>query len=181
MEDPEVPLEQVHEELEHRAKRGESWTLGVALTAAILAGLAAIAALLSGHHANEGMLEQLRASDQWNYYQAKGIKASVLSAKKELLTAMGRVPDEKDQQKLLEYKKVQENIFRDAKEKELASREHMQAHVIFARGVTLFQVAIAVSAISVLTRRRRFWYVGIAFGVVGLGFLVQGLLFGRLL
>src|SRR2546427_1180411 len=52
-----------------------------ALSAAVLAALAAVASLLSGHYSNEAMLEQLRASDQWNYYQAKGIKASVLSAK----------------------------------------------------------------------------------------------------
>jgi hypothetical protein len=178
MEDPEVPLEQVHEDIQHHAKNGENWTLGVALTAAILAGLAALTALLSGHHANEGMLDQIHASDQWNYYQAKGIKSSVLSTKAELLTALGKTPDPKDHEKLANYKKEQEDIFRDATEKEHASQGHMRAHIIFARGVTLFQVAIAVSAISVLTRRRPFWYLGIGFGVVGLGFLLQGLLFG---
>ena len=177
MEDPEVPLEHVHEEMEHHAQHGERWTLGVALTAAILAGLAAITALLSGHHANEGMLEQIHASDQWNYYQAKGIKAAVLATKIDLLTASGKPAGPQDEEKLRSYKSEQDDIFRDAKEKEHASQRHMRAHVIFARGVTLFQVAIAVSAISVLTRRKPFWFLGIAFGAVGLGFLAQGLLF----
>jgi hypothetical protein len=40
----------------------------------------------------------------------------------------------------------------------------------------MFQVAIGVAAISVLTRRRRFWIVGMAFGLIGLIFLIQGLL-----
>jgi hypothetical protein len=180
MEDPEVPLEHLQDELEYRAKHGENWTLGVALTAAILAGLAAISALLSGHHANEGMLDQIRASDQWSYYQAKGIKASVLTAKKDIFTAIGKPVDERDQEKLLQYKKEQDEVFRDAKEREKESQAHMRAHVIYARGVTLFQVAIAVSAVSVLTRRRPFWYLGIAFGVLGVGFLIQGLLFDGL-
>src|SRR5690242_15478689 len=105
MDEPEVPLEQVHEDIHHHATRGESWTMGVALTAAVLAGLAAIAGLLSGHHANEGMLEQIRASDQWNYYQAKGIKAAVLNAKTELLSGLGKTVDEKDRAKLADYKK----------------------------------------------------------------------------
>src|SRR5689334_11823532 len=176
MEDSDVPLEQVHEDLHHHAKQGESWTLGVALTAALLAGLAAVTALLSGHHANEGMLEQIHASDQWNYYQSKGIKAAVLSSKMELLSGLGKAPDEKDRAKAAEYKKEQETIFQEAKEHEKASQGHMHSHVIFARGVTLFQVAIAVSAVSVLTKRRKFWYLGIFFGIIGLGFLAQGLI-----
>src|SRR5689334_22012770 len=150
MEDPEVPLEQVSEDIHHRAKHGERWVLGVALTTAVLAGFAAIAALLSGHHANEGMLDQIHASDRWNYYQAKGIKAAVLTTKMELLTGLGKTPDEKDRAKAAEYKQEQDAIFKEAKEKEEASQAHMHAHVIFARGVTMFQVAIAVSAISVL-------------------------------
>jgi hypothetical protein len=49
--------------------------------------------------------------------------------------------------------------------------------VILARGVTMFQIAIAVAAISVLTKRTRFWYVALGFAVVGLFFLVQGSFF----
>jgi Domain of unknown function (DUF4337) len=176
MEDSDVPLEQVHEDLHHHAKQSERWTLGVALTTALLAGLAAITALFSGHHANEGMLEQILASDQWSYYQAKGIKAAVLNAKIELLTGLGKIADEKDRAKAADYKREQEETSRLAKEKEASSKAHMGLHVIYARGVTLFQVAIAVSAISVLTRRRAFWFVGIAFGCVGVVFLAQGLI-----
>ena len=40
--------------------------------------------------------------------------------------------------------------------------------------MTLFQVAIAVAAISALTRKRRFFLVGLAFGFGGLAFLIQG-------
>ncbi len=43
-------------------------------------------------------------------------------------------------------------------------------------GVTLFQVAISVAAISVLVRRRRFWWVSMGFGLVGFVFFIQGLM-----
>jgi len=56
----------------------------------------------------------------------------------------------------------------------------MDRHLIFARGVTMFQIAIAVAAISVLTKRTRFWYVGLAFGAAGVFFLLQGWLFPHL-
>ena len=50
----------------------------VALTAALLSVLAAITALFASHYANEAMIEQIQASDQWSFYQAKGIKSVVL-------------------------------------------------------------------------------------------------------
>src|SRR2546421_12707398 len=71
MEEAEVPLEHLHEEIHHHAEHGgPPWISWVALSTAILAVLAAIAGLLSGKHANEAMMSQIQASDQWGYYQA---------------------------------------------------------------------------------------------------------------
>src|ERR1041385_8777375 len=82
VEEAEVPLEHLHEQVHHSAEHsGETWISWVALSTAILAVLAAIAGLLSGKNANEAMMSQIEASDQWNYYQAKSIKAAVLDAK----------------------------------------------------------------------------------------------------
>ena len=69
--------------------------MGVALTAALLAVLAAITALMAEHHANEAMMLQIQSSDQWNFYQAKSIKASLLTTKAELLKALGKKVEEK--------------------------------------------------------------------------------------
>src|SRR5207244_3369499 len=97
VEEQEPPIDDVHEEIHRRAEgTGARWVSGVALSAAILAALAAVASLLSGHHANEATLEQLRASDQWAYYQAKGIKAAILSAKIDVLQSVGKQPADAD-------------------------------------------------------------------------------------
>ena len=50
----------------------------------------------------------------------------------------------------------------------------MRQHEKYAYGVTMFQVAIAVAAISVLTKRPALWFVGLAFGMAGGVFLVLG-------
>jgi hypothetical protein len=177
MEAPEVPLEQTHEDMHHHAHNSRvGWVMGVALTAAILAAFAAVTSLLAGHHANEAMVEQMESSDQWAYYQAKGIKANLLASKIELLQALDKPVSHKDEEKIKEYKEEQEKISEIAKEKKHESEGHLHNHVIYARGVTLFQVAIAISAISVLTKKRLFWFVGMAFGAGGLLFFVQGLL-----
>jgi lipopolysaccharide export LptBFGC system permease protein LptF len=177
MEAPEVPTEHLHEHMhEHAHASKKSWIMWVALSSALLAGLAAVTSLLAGHHANEAMVEQIKASDQWSYYQAKGVKANVLASKMELLQALGKTPDDKDARKLGEYKKEQEDISSEARAKEIEAKHHLESHVIFARGVTLFQVAIAIGAISVLTHRRRYWIVSLIFGLGGVFFLGQGLI-----
>jgi hypothetical protein len=175
MEESEVPTEHLHEAIEHHAEHSKApWTMGVALSSALLAGLAAVCSLLAGHHANEAMVDQIQGSDNWAYYQAKGIKAAVLGSKMELLEAEGKPVAAKDREKMADYKKEQDDIAAEAKEKEHSSEEHLHLHVIFSRGVTLFQIAIAIGAISALTNRKAFWFVSLAFGVAGIFFLAQG-------
>jgi hypothetical protein len=177
MEAPEVPLEQTQEHIHEHAHHSKvSWILGVALTSALLAAFAAVSSLLAGHHANEAMMEQMQASDQWAYYQAKGIKAGVLAAKVDLLHALGKEISTGDEEKIKQYKDDQDKIQEDAKHQQEMSESHLHTHVVLARSVTMFQVAIAISAIAILTKRKRFWYVGIAFGVVGIAFFIQGFL-----
>jgi hypothetical protein len=186
MEEVEVPIEGVQEEIHHHATHEagqgsphesapQGWFSYVALSSALLAGLAAVSALLSGHHANDAMLEQLRSSDHWSYYQAKSIKSSVLSTRIAILQAMGHPASEADQEKVKQYEEDQKEISTEAKKTEEDSRKHFTTHEVFARAVTFFQIAIAIGAISVLTRRKRFFWVSLGAGVVGLGFLVQGL------
>jgi hypothetical protein len=169
MEEAEVPLEHLHEQVHHSAEHSrDTWISWVALSTAILAVLAAIAGLLSGQHANEAMMNQIEASDQWNYYQAKSIKASVLDTKMSLAGA----PNESDQTKRDRYEKEQEEIKSEAEHKEAAAKSNFHKHEVFARGVTMFQIAIAVAAISALTKKRKFWIVSLIFGSVGCIFLV---------
>jgi hypothetical protein len=149
--------------------------MGVALVTAIFAAAAAVASLLAGGHINEGMISQIQASDQWAYYQAKGIKAEVLGAKLELLEGEGKTAKAADVAKVEQYKKDQESISEKAKDLETESREHLEKHEKLAGSVTFFQIAIAISAIAVLTKRRSFWYVGICIGVVGVVELAMAL------
>src|SRR5881392_2957149 len=121
MEEAEVPLEHLQEHVRHSAEQGyAAWISWVALSTAILAVLAAIAGLLSGMHANEAMMSQIESSDQWGYYQAKSIKASVLDAK----IALANAPNEADSQKRDRYEKEQEEIKTDAEKKGTEAKSH---------------------------------------------------------
>lgn len=177
MEEAEVPLEQVQEHIEHHAHLSqEKWISWVALSTALLAALAAITALLAGDHANEAMVSQIQSSDLWAFYQAKGIKAAVLSTQVEVLKALGKPVDPAQEKKLADYASEQQTIQEDATQKQEAAEQHLRHHVILARGVTMFQIAIAIAAISILTKRRVFWGLSLILGIFGAVFLVMGLL-----
>jgi ribosomal protein S1 len=180
MEEVEAPIEKIQEKIEELAREGheheaeDQWVNRVALSSAIIAVFAAIAALQSGHHSSEALIEQIQSSNQWAYYQAKGIKGHLLATKIDLFAANGHAVSEDDKAKLDSYRDDQEKISEIAKEKQEAAEHHLKIHQAMAKSVTFFQIAIAISAISILVRRRKFWYGSLAFASIGLGFFVWG-------
>jgi hypothetical protein len=176
MEEQETPLEDVHEQIHHHAEHSrEGWIMGVALSTALLAALAAIASLLSGDNVNEAMYDQMLASDKWNYYQAEGIKKSVLEARADLTESDSKSAGTL-RAKIKDYDATRERLKEQASEKEQSAVARMTRHHKIAKSVTWSQIAIAVSAISVLTRQKWFWLVGLGFGGAGLYFLLWGVL-----
>jgi len=177
MEDSEVPTEHLHEEIHHGAEHGgERWMLGVALSSALLASLAAVASLQAGHSSHEAMISQIESANQWSYFQSKSIKEAQLKSKMEILDALGKPASETDKNKSLEYQKDKEEIQKKAEEFQKEAKHNLRSHQVLSRSVTMFQIAIAIGAISVLMRRRRFWLVSIAFGLAGVFFVLQALL-----
>lgn len=166
--------EKIHEESHHAAGDPKlKWILGVALFTALVSVMAALTGLLSAHHENESLIAQMKSSDQWSYYQAKGIKQELISATVKIMKSENT--DIASLNKIERYKQEQEQIKQKAEAFERETEEHLTRHVKLASGVTLFQISIAISAISILTRRKFFWYIGIGFALVACSFLVQGL------
>ena len=166
MEEMEVPTEHLSDEINETAREArerKKWSFYVAISTALMAVFAAVTSLMAGHHSNEALIEQIKASDQWNYYQAKGIKAEILS-----LSPSGSP----DTIKLKKYNNDQQQIKTVAEDHEKKSEEHLKKHLILARSVTLFQIAIAISAISVLTEKRPLWYMSIILSIVGAAFFI---------
>jgi hypothetical protein len=184
MDEIEDYSESIHEQSDehaHHAAHGGSpkdkWVVYVAMTTAIFAVLAAICGLLAGDHADEAMLAQMRASDTWAHYQAKGIKADVINASNSVLVALGKAPDTAATNRIKHEKKDQLEIMDKAKDYQKESDEHVARHKILARGVTMFQIAIAIGAISIITKRKLLWVISMGFAAAGIIFLVLGTAF----
>ena len=177
MEESERPTEFVEEQINHQAlhSKGDR-TAWVAVTTAILAAFAAVGSLLSNSRSNEAMMLQIQSTDQWSYYQEKGLRATLLASKIELLEVLNRPvpPSEKD--------KIQADLDKQAAVKTEAETEGREAehlfrkHEAFSWSVTGFQIGISLSAISLLTKRRGFLLLGLGSGATGLFLLIFGFL-----
>ena len=190
-EGPEVDTDKLHEaiqeELEHD---GGTFLKRIALTTAILAACAAIASLRAGATVNEALVLktestrlQAEASDQWTFYQAKGIKAAVQDASATSWLAIGKEPPAKYAEEQKRYKDQQVEISKKAQEKEHARDEKskeadhlLHEHHGFANAVALFQVSIALGAVAALTRDKLVWFGSMGAGLIGLAFFAKAFL-----
>ena len=175
MEEMEVPTEHLHEHINEQAEHSkDKWSMYLAVSTAIMAVMAAFGSLLAGHHSNEALISQIKSSDQWAYYQAKGIKEEILVNSDSMFAAIGKPIPAGDGQKRLKYEADKEAIKEKADGMEKSSEEHMNIHVVFSRSVTIYQIAVAISAIAIVTRKKFMWYLSILLAVAGSIFLVLG-------
>jgi glucan biosynthesis protein len=172
--------EAIDEEIE---KKGGALLRTIALTTAIFAALAAIASLQAGGSVNEALALkteatrlQAEASDQWTYYQAKGLKATATELAKNSWAALDKKPPEELDKSLERYAEDQRKSKEKAEELEKqrdekgAEADHlMHRHHFFAQAVALLQVAIALGAVAALTRKRIVWVGSALLGVAGAG------------
>jgi glucan-binding YG repeat protein len=160
------------------------------LTTAVLAAFAAVAALRAGSTVNEALMLktestqlQAQASDQWTYYQAKGVKAAVQEATRATWEAAGKAVPQKLPEQIKRYAEEQVEIKKaaEAKEKERDEKSAeaevlLHQHHRFANTVALFQVSIALGALAALTRNRSLWWGSMFLGLSGIALSVMAFL-----
>ncbi len=178
-------MRQEPHELEERAHeaRQDSSLAPVSVTMAILAVLVAAVSLL-GHRAHtEELLQQTKATDHWAYYQAKNIRRhtyelfldllSVTPAKESERAAQVK---EKYQGEIDRYKQEQKKIEEDAREFEKETDRARRKADRFDLGEGFLEAALVIASVTLLTKRRLYWAMGIALGLVGLAVASTGLL-----
>jgi hypothetical protein len=181
-EGPEVDTETLNEAIHDAVEKGGGFLKRVALTTAVLAAFAAVASLRAGATINEALLLkteatrfQAEASDQWAYYQAKGIKAAVEEAARTVWLAADKAAPAALEDTVQRYAHEQQDIQHDAREKErerdAKSKEADQLlahHHGFANSVALFQIAIALGAVAALTQGRALWVGSMLLGAAAI-------------
>ena len=172
-------------ELEHAAQHDPGGFAGqLAVITAILATVGALFSYMGGAtqadaglHKNDAAIKKTEASNQWNYYQAKSGKQNLSELAQELAPDARKTfyADEIKRYKTekAEIKLAAERLEAESKAWDERSAEKMHQHHRWAQATTALQIAIAMAAIALLTKRR--WLEKLVIGMSAVGVVLGGL------
>ena len=179
MSDDEFHVHGVHEhEIEYQAHGGDAFASRIAVVTAVLATIGAVFSFQGGAEQNDALIykndaaiHRTEASDQWNFYQAKSNKQNLAELGATLTTGDAQAAYRKEAAR---YASEKAEIEPKAKALEQASAEadhksevSLHTHHRWAQAITLIQVAISLSAITLLARKRWMQYAAYAVGAAG--------------
>lgn len=170
-------------------EKKEPWLNYLALTTVVFAVCATLSTFKGGNYSTRSVLAHGQASNFWAYYQAKSIKSYLYELQKENyeFEAKERRPAlseasikeydaiiESYAKKIKKYDDDKNAISKDAKEQEQI-REDAQKHSgIFGIAVIYLQVAILLSSIAALLKKKPLWFLGLVVGAIGMVYFVDG-------
>jgi hypothetical protein len=179
----ETDIHEIQERIEEA--RHDPGMKPVSLTMAVLAVLVAVVALL-GHRTHiEQVLAQSKASDQWAYYQAKGIRRHTYEIFSELMSTAATKDAVKAEEARAKFTKQAERYRDEQKEIETEARKLEQEVMVAGRranrfnmGEVFLEIALVVTSITLLTTHRGYWVMGLLFAALGVivaatGYLVH--------
>lgn len=178
--------EELNELQEHAEHAKEDPSLApVSVTMAILAVLVAVVSLL-GHRAHtEEVVFQGQSSDAWAHYQAKNIRShedalfiDQTSVQPNTDAASLAKLRDKYSQEVERYKNEMDDLSREARKLDGEVHTEMDRADRFDLAEVFLEIGLVITSITILSRRRIFWYLGIVLGVVGIvvgatGFLLH--------
>jgi len=169
-------------------EKKEKWLGFVATTTIVFAVCATLSTFKGGQHSTRAVLSQSKAANQWAYYQAKDLKQYLHELQKDglelSLLGAGKAGGDYAQavrgraaayaEKIAKYEGQKEEIKRQAEAFD-ASIAESQAHSgAFGMAVIFLQIAILLSSVSALMKRKEIWYGGMAVGAVGVVYFANG-------
>jgi hypothetical protein len=168
------------EHAEHAAHDGNPFLITVSVTIALLAVAAATVGSFETIETsavtiakNEAVLFQNKATDNWNFVQAKSIKKNMYD---NAAAAGGPKADDfvkqskKNETEQEDIRKKAEEFEHKSEAKLEASEVHEKRHHVLTVAVTMLHISIAIATIAIITRGMRWpWYCSLALGAVGLG------------
>jgi hypothetical protein len=172
------------QELQENAEHGsESSLRPVAFTMSVLAVMVAVTTVLGHRTHTEAVLNQAKASDSWNEYQAKKNRAYDTSLMTDLFGVVTIADKDKANKIASGYSSHQEK-WADDEEATKKKAEAFEEEVKMAErranrfdlGEALLEIALVVTSVTLLTRSRTYWYLGIVFAIGGIASALSVLL-----
>jgi hypothetical protein len=171
----------------------EKWIKGVVITTTCLAVMTAIAAARGGACGLKTQLLTGIESSKWAYYQAKSIKQNLAETQKNAFEVEVLGAANVEQKTLYEeklkiatreidrYSTEKNQIKIEAEEASALNRLIAKKGNFFSGAVVFFQIAIMLSSVSALLKKKFMWVLGMLFGVIATVLLAYGLFIQPLL
>jgi hypothetical protein len=175
--------EEIHELAEHahHGAHDEGMAI-VTITMAVLAVLVAVSSLMGHRTHTEELLAQTRATDEWAYYQAKDIRRRSYEVFLDQMTVFTLQNPQNAAAAKDKYEKQLEVYAKQLKELEAAARELETEVAALQRradrydlGEVLLEAALVICSITLLTKKRAFWGVGVFLGTAGVAIALTAL------
>jgi len=156
-------LEHAREGIQHAHHQDDARARKTAVLIAVLAAGLAVTDLAEKSAQNEFLTRHVALSDDWSFYQAKNVRATIRSSESNLLASL---PPSPDITKRIRAAQAEEARMRDDPEsgdgmKQLAERAKVQTedrnralHIYhhYELAVSALQIAIVLASVSVVTR-----------------------------
>jgi hypothetical protein len=153
---------------------GEESLINISLAISILAVLVAMVTVLGHRTHTEAVLMQARATDEWNLYEAKKIRQDSLGVVIDQMALAPTTDAKATAAKIGEYKAHMAKWTADLKEESDQANDYQaevkkaeKKAVRFDIGEALLQISVVLSSITLFTRRKSFFYGGVALGAGG--------------
>jgi hypothetical protein len=165
-------LTELQEHAEHAKENPE--LAPVSLTMAIVAVLVAVATLL-GHRAHtEEVVLQALASDRWAYYQSQNIRRHVDELFLDL-SSVQTTTNAATLAKLRDKYSQEATRYRDNRDETETEARRLEAEVTTERNradrfdlsEVFLEIGLVITSITLLTRRKVYWAMGVGFAAVG--------------
>ncbi len=169
---------EIHHEGEHAI---DPMGQRVGVLAALLAMALAIVTIASHRTHTEAIMQKSAANDAWAHYQSTRVKYHNLELGQSLIGALGAKGDaaekmvadyaaqEKDYE--LRGRKIEQDAERDDRSAETAERRALR----YDLGEGLLEIALVLSSLFFISRKRMFPVIGIVAGIAGAAIAFTGL------
>jgi hypothetical protein len=168
-------VQEFAKQMKESGEEGGESLKSISLAISILAVLVAMVTVLGHRSHTEAVLMQSRAGDQWAEYQAKKIRMDNLSVNVDLLALQPSNDSAAVAAKTKEYQahidKWKEELEGEQEQAHEFEREVTHAEGQAARydlGEALLQIAVVLCSITLFTRKRAYFLLGLSLGAVGI-------------
>jgi vacuolar-type H+-ATPase subunit H len=166
------------EEIKELPEAKDPFEKRVALSIAIIAVVFATFSTYGDHAKTSAIILTNQASDQWAFYQAKSIKEHLTETETKLMKAITKEPEISKEINTGAQKKYEEELKEIKQKAEELTEEARHETIITQRSdiaTLIMQVSIVLCSISILSRWKRIWHIGIFTALIGIAFGVFSL------